>query len=37
MYNSVRYNLDMLNKEWNAVGEKIKAKKKADKNDPCAE
>lgn len=27
----------MLNKEWNQIGEAIKAKKKADKTDPCAE
>ena len=33
----VRYDLDMLKKEWNAIGEVIKGKKKADKQDPCAE
>lgn len=27
----------MLNKEWNEVGESIKTKKKANKNDPCEE
>lgn len=27
----------MLNKDWNALGEVIKHKKKADKTDPCAE
>ena len=32
-----RYELDMLNKEWNALGEAIKQKKKANKNDPCEE
>jgi hypothetical protein len=34
---SVRYQLDMLNKEWNQIGDAIKNKKKANKNDPCAE
>lgn len=34
--NSVRYQLDMLNKEWNQIGEAIKTKKKANKNDTCA-
>jgi hypothetical protein len=31
----VRYQLDMLKKEWNAIGEEIKTKKKANKADPC--
>jgi hypothetical protein len=33
----VRYQLDMLNKEWNSIGKAIKAKKIVDKNDPCTE
>ena len=33
----VRYELDMLNKEWNALQEVFKQKKKANKADPCVE
>ena len=33
----VRYQLDMLNKQWNTIGQAIKIKKKANKQDPCAE
>lgn len=33
----VRYELDMLNKDWNALGEVFKQKKKANKADPCEE
>ena len=36
-FNLVRYQLDMLNKEWNQIGDAIKNKKKANKADPCAE
>lgn len=33
----VRYELDSLKKEWNDVGKIIRDKKKANKEDPCAE
>lgn len=33
----MRYNLDSLKKEWNDIGKVIRDKKKANKEDPCAE
>lgn len=33
----VRYELDSLKKEWNDIGKIIRDKKKANKEDPCAE
>lgn len=33
----VRYSLDSLKKEWNDIGKLIRDKKKANKEDPCAE
>jgi seryl-tRNA synthetase len=33
----VRYALDSLKKEWNDIGKVIRDKKKANKEDPCAE
>lgn len=37
MVYSVRFELDMLNKDWNALNEIFKQKKKANKEDPCVE
>lgn len=33
----MQFKLDLLNKDWNKLGEEIKEKKKANKEDPCAE
>lgn len=33
----VKYDLDNLRKEWNEIGKKIRDKKKANKEDPCAD